>query len=452
MLRFLKSQIYLLPILLGFGLTLACGGGSGSNSSTPAPSISSFLPTSGQAGISVTITGSHLANTSLVFFGGTRAYTFTVNSDTEIVATVPDLALTGPVSIYAKANVASSTSFTVLTPWSPAGKLSDMREGHTATMLPNGKVLITGGQGFYGTLKTAELYDPSLNTFSLTGEMFYERSFHTATLLPNGKVLIAGAYYDNRDTAELYDPMTGNFAITGSLRTGRGLHCASILPNGKVLLAGGLNGANSLNTGELYDPSTELFSETGGPGGIGVPRSLSTATLLSNGQVLIIGGWIGTGNEFISSEACLYDYSTEDFTRIGNTVIEKYKHTATLLPNGKVIIAGGSDIWGGSYLNTEFYDPDTKSFFLGPLMILGRAGHTATLLKDGRVLIAGAANVSWGSYGGELFNPTTNNISGIASPFYSPPTDATSTLLSNGKVLLTGGWGEDHGTLYTPLE
>ena len=127
---------------------------------------------------------------------------------------------------------------------------------HTATLLPNGKVLVAGGYNS-GYLTSAELYDPASGSWSATGSLNTARQAHTATLLPNGKVLVAGG--DNGSgyltSAELYDPASGSWSATGSLNTARYFHTATLLPNGKVLVAGGLNGSGNLTERGTVRPS-----------------------------------------------------------------------------------------------------------------------------------------------------------------------------------------------------
>src|SRR6266513_2886279 len=149
------------------------------------------------------------------------------------------------------------------------GSLAMARRGHTATLLPNGKVLVAGGFiGLIGSVRAgAELYDPASGTWSATGNLITGRSGHTATLLPSGKVLLAGGGDGNSilASAELYDPASGAWSATGSLATGRFSHTATLLSNGKVLVAAGgtPDFPDILASAELYDPASGTWSATG---------------------------------------------------------------------------------------------------------------------------------------------------------------------------------------------
>src|SRR5215475_5752822 len=236
------------------------------------------------------------------------------------------------------------------------GKMITPRYLHTTTLLPDGRVLIAGGDSSYDTSdaeSSAELYDPATGTFMRTGSMSTARARHTATLLPSGKVLIvgggprAGCCSDARASAELYDPATGTFAATGAMTVERSGHTATLLSDGKVLIAGGSrlvagSGTLLLATAELYDPSTGTFAATGD---MHEPYC-DTTTLLPSGKVLITRGYfydLPTDTEYFVRHAELYDPSTGTFTFLGGTIASHLGGTATLLLNGKVLLAGGID-------------------------------------------------------------------------------------------------------------
>src|SRR5262245_34936409 len=242
-----------------------------------------------------------------------------------------------------------------------AGTMTTARSGHTATLLFDGKVLIAGGyrgigitRPVYEYFDSAELYDPATKTFAQTGNMVSPRHRHSATQLVDGKVLITGGWdqrYVVLASAELYDPATGTFTPTGEMSLARVFHTATLLPDGKVLIAGGFNyaggfnlsGFNSALGGEVYDPASGTFTATGNMGKVGYE---ATATLLANGKVLIAGGETGapdlvipTREDTLSGE--LYDPFTDRFSPTGNMFSPRYEHKATLLADGAVLVTGG---------------------------------------------------------------------------------------------------------------
>ncbi len=277
------------------------------------------------------------------------------------------------------------------------------RAHHTATLLPNGKILVAGGDLNQGCsesmVNTAELYDPATDTFSATGTMATARGHFSATLLANGKVLVAGGWSKwpsaGEATAELYDPATGAFSSTGPMNTGRAGHRAILLASGKVLMMGGHSGIDgSFAAGiEVYDPVNGTFSSIGTM----ETRYEFSATLLPDGTVLIAGGTDGRGAIYNSIEQ--FDPMTGTMTRAGTMLAPRSEHTATLLPSGAVLLAGGLNYttyttWSTAIDAAESYDPNTHTSSVVAPLHYRRAGHNATLLPDGRVLITGG-DTSW---------------------------------------------------------
>ncbi len=185
------------------------------------------------------------------------------------------------------------------------GSLNMGRASHTASLLPNGNVLVAGGSNSsIGDLNSAELYNTASGSWTATGNLnSFRGGGHTATLLSNGKVLVAGGYHFGVGaSAEVYDTTNGIWTATGSLNIARYVHTASLLPNGKVLVAGGLDSnAFSLASAELYDPSSGIWTATGS---LNSARGSHTATLLPDGRVLVAGGYL---NHVGLGSAELYD-------------------------------------------------------------------------------------------------------------------------------------------------
>jgi hypothetical protein len=229
--------------------------------------------------------------------------------------------------------------------------------------------------------------------------------------LKDGTVLVVGGYSvdSNRDpleSAEIYDPATGTFRSTGSMAVARRNHTATLLDDGRVLVAGGYNGLDgntdgkgNVNAPELYDPATGLFSATGD---MTSARRYPTATLLPNGKVLIVGGY--DGSNVVLSSADVYDPTAGTFAPTGSMLTARGRHTATDLMNGKVLVAGGYDDQGTTIASAELYDITKGTFSPTGSMATARWRHAETRLLNGDVLITGGSDGSTAVDTAELFN------------------------------------------------
>jgi uncharacterized repeat protein (TIGR02543 family) len=337
--------------------------------------------------------------------------------------------------------------------WSTVNTLNTGRHSHTATLLQNGRVLVAGGSDGSNRLASAEIYDLSGNSWSFTANSLTSaRLAHVATLLPSGKVLIAGGGGNYPNNAELYDPASNSWSSAGSMSAGRYVATATLLPNGQVLVVGGDSGGGYLNNADLYDPTGNAGAGTWSTvGSMATPRYTHSTTLLPNGRLLVVGGRNG-GTYLASTE--LIDTAVTGWSGAGSLTTARYSHTSTLLPNGKILIAGGTNTGDGSghITNAELYDPAGNSWSPAVTLGTGREAHSATLLPNGKVLIVGGFgdNLSFLATA-ELYDPVNDSWSPANSLLGAGRYGHTATLLANGKVLVAGGHNLDGNLTITEL-
>lgn len=262
-----------------------------------------------------------------------------------------------------------------------------------------------------------------VGSLNVTGSMNPALGLPVAVRLADGRALISGGR-ENRPTglitlrsqaAEIYDANTGTFTPTGSMAYPRAGHTATLLRDGRVLIVGGIDasdGIDNLATAELYDPATGQFGPTGS---LAQGRAHHTATILGDGRVLIAGGYGGGTLSLKSAE--IYDPATGKFSGTGSMTVARRDATAMSLANGLVLIAGGLDLNATSALSAaELYDPTTGVFAATGSMVAARTGFAAMELEDGRVLVAGGSN-SAGSplNSAEFYDPGTGRFSAAGS-------------------------------------
>jgi hypothetical protein len=255
------------------------------------------------------------------------------------------------------------------------------------------------------------VFEPK-ETWVLGPSMTVSRYSHTMNLLRNGKILISGGYNATDrelNSSEIFDPTTITYSLSGVLNSKRYNHSATLLSDGRILIIGGLNGSTILSNSEIFNPNTNSFVSSGSTS---VGRIYHTATLLQNGKVLIAGGASCSCVNSPISSAELYDPNTGTFSTVGSMSVPRQNHTASLLPNGRVLIVGGNS-GGASLSSSEFFDPSTNSFSSSASMTIGRIGHMASEIFNGNILIVGGSQLVGGQGDGtnvvEILN--TNNIS-----------------------------------------
>ena len=325
-----------------------------------------------------------------------------------------------------------------------------------AALLKDGRVLLVGG-----SLPAAEIYEPATREFTITGPLLRDMVSPAAVTLGDGRVLVVGVGNgDDRiaTQAELYDPALGEFQAANP-PIDRGGAAVALLADGRVLIAGGGDVHSSsdecLRSADVFDPASGKFTKTGS---MAVARSDASATLLSDGRVLIAGGGScgdpqsGTADTYAAAE--VYDPVAGKFSRVADMTVEREWHTATALRDGRVLITGGFSYVSGSYLSSaEIFDPVTGTFAATAPMSIDRGEHVGALLPNGKVLVAGGLsndNLLVGLASAELFDPHTGQFTATGSMHF-PRTAFSATLLSSGEVLMAGGNGaERECELYLP--
>ena len=324
--------------------------------------------------------------------------------------------------------------------WVKTGSLNLSRSDHTATLLEDGRVLVAGGLAFSPTANT-ERYDPTSGGWQPVANLNTAREDHTATRLSGDFVLVAGGRNDQGTTAacERFNPLRDNWLETGNLNTARDSHSATRLSDGRVLVAGGYAAdGRPTATAEIYDPSSGAWSAT-----VGLPFALRshTATRLADGRVLVVGGagdrrvLGGTG---ILAVADLYDPESGRWSSASPLETARLEHSATLLANGRVLVAGGLDSGISPTATVELYDPVAGEWTTVGSLNVARSFHSASLLADGRVLVTGGFGATMEIPGAEIYDPTTRRWT-LTGNLNTARRSHTANVLQDGRVLIAGG-------------
>lgn len=358
--------------------------------------------------------------------------------------------------------------------WFPAASMGEPRAGHTANLLPDGDVLVAGGYngftedvgGTHTNLSVAELFDPSNDRWGEAPPMLVARSFQTSTSLKEGRVLVVGGWESPGSpeaSAEIYSPETNNWTAVPAPTELHEAYAATLLPSGWVFLTGTFGpGSYEAKLGAaLYDPVANSWEPAARPKH---PRAYPTISLLANGDVLVAGGWTREARfpeptrYTVQRTVEEYNPNTNAWTELAPMTHPRAYETATLMPNGGVLMTGGIDelqIGGALFSavsNTEMYDPETNTWTARAPMSLARARHSATLLPDGDVLVAGGGDCGHEYCLGGGRGPANDCCAASSAEVFDPATDAwsftgpqttgiehTATLLPDGDVFVTGG-------------
>jgi hypothetical protein len=326
----------------------------------------------------------------------------------------------------------------------PTGSMTTARAAATATLLADGTVLIAGGCGpGDNPLASAELYYPQTGSFRATGSMLVGHCSAAAAVLPNGQVLIAGgdSYANNKNTpidyAEVYDPASGTFKATGRMVEPRsGAHLIPLTDGSVLVVDGATTGYTSTASAELYDPRVGVFRPTGS---MSVARGDAATERLADGRVLVAGGTTSTQYVTWLASAEVYDPATGSFSPTGSMATARDFASATLMPEGRVLVAGGRA--GQTALSAaETYDPSTGRFTPTGSMTIAREYPAQVLLSDGSVLVAGgyqsaSSGLSWLA-SAEIYDAAIGSFSQVGG---LPQGYATYTaiLLDDGTALVT---------------
>jgi hypothetical protein len=363
----------------------------------------------------------------------------------------------------------SATAAALRQAFTATGSMKEVLQQASATLLKDGRVLVVGGNDVnVAAVASAELYDPATGKFTLAGPTHVAGTPIASVLLKSGRVLVIGCDQSSNPSgscasslADVYDPSTGLFGAVGPIPGSCALCSATLLNDGRVLIA---RGADLSQPSLLFDPATDTFAATGS---MTTARVDQTTTLLSDGRVLIAGGFGVQGGPLVGlASAELYDPKTGKFSPTGSMTTARVSQTATLLSDGRVLIAGGAtaDIIAGKILaSAELYDPKTGTFSPTGSMFTARGGQTATMLSDGRVLIAGGSDLRFIAGGSDIPGDSLAGGSLASAELYDPKTGTfsptgsmitarggqTATLLSDGRVLIAGG-SDSSAELYQP--
>lgn len=341
--------------------------------------------------------------------------------------------------------------------WSALPDLVNIRGTTTAVVLKNGKALAAGGGVGQQAVTAAELFDPASGVWTPTGALTQARRGHQAVLLPDGRVLVAGGIAESEllASAEIYDPATAKWAPTGPMTVARLGNTLTVLANGNVLATGGTSSGTASGAGggqtigptgtaEIYNVAAGKWAPTAGA--LSTPRFEHSATLLDDGRVLIAGGQgppvSGASAALVTTE--IYDVAVDSFRKSNDMGDARFNHTAVKLPDRSVMVVGGAGGPNGdiSLSTAEIFTPGDGRWTAAGTLAASRTGHTATVFNDGRVLVAGGESVTRGNRrsldSAEIFSVDKREWLS-AGKMNCPRSEASAVLLEDGSALVVAG-------------
>jgi large repetitive protein len=349
----------------------------------------------------------------------------------------------------------------------------------TTTALTDGKIFELGGIGRgggtnYQSLALAAVLDPSADARVSLGSGAHIGASAAAARLADGRVLIAGGYTSRSSSnpsnptteSDIFDPATNQWARVAPMLTARGGHTATKLATDQILVVGGHHSqAGVLASAERYDPQTNTWQAASG---LSIRRHRHTASVLNDGRVLVAGGSDSTAScscTTFQSAADLYDAVANSWNATDPLITARYDHTATRLPDGRVLVVGGFggipdtlQASGAVLDSAEIYDPTSGTWSAVAAMSVARTEHTAMLLPSGRVLVVGGTDGTTTFTSAEVYDPTSDTWSPVA-PMAVARRSHAAVDLGNGKYLMVGGlnsssspvFGVGNGEVYDPV-
>jgi hypothetical protein len=323
--------------------------------------------------------------------------------------------------------------------------MAEARDGAAAVLLPDGRILFTGGDSGSGAVSSADAFDSS-GGFSAVSAMNHARSGHTAVVCPDGRVLVAGGYDASgapSSSAELYDPVEDSWSGTDSLNKARAGATASMLPDGRLLIAGGEGASGALASAEVFDPMSEEFSTAGS---MSSARAGHAAASLTDGRVLVAGG--SNGSAALSSTE-IFNAASDSFSAGPSLVDPRQGHSATSLLNGDILVAGGNN-GSADLASAELLASGAGSFAAAADSLdSARSGHLAFRLRQNNaVLIAGGSSSGAPLSSAELYLPWTGQFEPTGSMGSARDGGAGSAFAQPGIHVVAGGSGESSGEYY----